>query len=76
MNRVTKSHSGRYRCTVTGHTGAQRYSREVLVTVEGENLGRGGETGGGRDRGAPQQTRTASFTCLCGHSYSQCLRYW
>ena len=41
MNRVTKSHSDRYRCTVTGHTGAWRYSGEVLVTVEGENAGGG-----------------------------------
>lgn len=34
---VTQSHSGRYRCSVTDHPGAQRHGQEVQVTVEGEN---------------------------------------
>ncbi|CAB1334454.1 unnamed protein product [Coregonus sp. 'balchen'] len=34
IDKITQSQSGRCRCTVTDHTGAQRHSREVQVTVE------------------------------------------
>ncbi|XP_019896400.1 peroxidasin homolog [Esox lucius] len=34
IDRVTKSHSGKYRCNVTDQSGTQRYSKEVQVTVD------------------------------------------
>ncbi|KAJ8005077.1 hypothetical protein DPEC_G00142910 [Dallia pectoralis] len=34
IDRVTKSHSGRYTCNVTDQSGTQRHSNEVQVTVD------------------------------------------